>query len=172
MVTIGSFYCRSVGGQSRRSKYSEILQMILRCFLSLLSYYASRLVKLNSTAKILLLTEFTFPDCHVLHKKFSLPLNAWHILGSAFFWSVTPVSPPTTLGYSLSPAGTMYGPKPEGRGGLELGCGVTVPLPVLDDWCECVPFINCSDYRHRALANRSEAVTKIAEPIADYLPTI
>lgn len=91
---------------------------------------------------------------------------------SFFFLSVSPVSPSTTLGYSLRPAGAMYGSKPEGRGGLEPGCGVTVPLPVLDDWCECVPFINCSDDRRRTLANESEAVTKIAKPIADCVPTI
>lgn len=107
---------------------------------------------------------------HTLHKNFYLPLNAWHNLGSAFFLSS--ISAPSTLGYSFPPAGAMYGPKPEGRGSLEHGCGVTVPLPVLDGWCECVPFINCSDDRRRTLANESAAVTKIAKPIADCLPTI
>lgn len=58
------------------------------------------------------------------------------------------------------------------RGGLEHWCGVTVALPVLDDRCKCVPFINCSEDQHRTLANESAAVTKIARPIADCLPTI
>lgn len=126
----------------------------------------------KSSSKVLLWMESTLPNSPVLHKNFHLPLNAWHKLGSAFFL-VCPSSlssnhpgilPLSIWCYVWAKA---WG---EGWSGARVwGYG---SVAVLDDWCECVPFINCSDDRHRSLANGSEAVTKIAEPIADCLPTI